>query len=90
MIILNKDYRVDADKLQFIIQRRKINNDETSENYGKETWINEAYVNSPEKVLRYILENTVKENIDSSIYQIIQEIKKIESMFSELLKLKLN
>ena len=53
MIQLNDDYRLTADKRQFIVQKRFIIEDKNSKKFGEVVWRNEAYIPSIESMIRW-------------------------------------
>lgn len=87
MIILDENHRLTSDKHQFIIQKKMINDDKESKNYREEYWVNDAYVPKIEYVLRYMINNKIKENIND-VEKIVSAVQGLESKFEDLLKAK--
>lgn len=87
MIILDENHRLTSDKHQFIIQKKMINDDKESKNYREEYWVNDAYVPKIEYVLRYMINNKIKENIND-VEKIVSSVQSLESKFEDLLKAK--
>ena len=86
MIKINNDYGLDSDKLQFILLKRGENKTESSENFGKETWSNEAYLPKIEDVLRYITTHEIKQNLEYGIEVVVESIFEMEKIFDKLLE----
>lgn len=80
---LGDNYRLTCDKYQYIIQKKSISTKE-----GVDVrWKGEGFFGDIESVLRYMIDNKIKENI-SSVEAIIEAVNNLESKFQDLLKAK--
>ena len=81
---INDEYRITSDKYQYIIQKRYINQEEGSENYGETYWQNDAYLPQIQDVLNFFMELGIKENLDD-IHVIKEYLDNMSGKFVEFL-----
>ena len=84
MIKINDDWGLDSDKLQFILLKRTVNQKKDSENFGKDVWINEAYLPKIEDVLKYITTHEIKQNLEYGIEVIVEAVYEMQGIFDKL------
>lgn len=64
MLKINEKYYLDTDACNYILIEKNIVKDETSKNYGKETFKNIAYYNNLESLYKGIIEKEIKSNVE--------------------------
>lgn len=76
MIKINDNYYITADKHTYILQKKSINQNKTSENYGKETYKDVGYYSNLESLLNGILKSELRSYISKSEINSIIDLKK--------------
>ena len=81
---LNKDWRVDVDADNYIIQRRVVR--QKGKNIGQEVWRDVSYHGNLESLFSSLCENVTRENW-FDLESILSEIRKIRDVITQFKKL---
>lgn len=83
---ITDEYKISADKYQYIVLKKQIIETPGSKHYGETMWNTEAFIPKINDVVKYLVNAGVRENI-GDIHAIASWINHIEAKFDEFLKL---
>lgn len=76
MLKVNKDWQIDTDQMNIILQQRKTVSDENSKNFGNEYWKNIGYYSTYKQALCALVDYEVKVSADyKDIVKRIDQLK---------------
>lgn len=85
-IRLSEDYQLTSDRLQYILQERKIPT--KGENIGKEYWHNIGYYNKLQNALDDYVDMRVRVSDKNSVAELITHLKDIKKEVKALVEVK--
>lgn len=85
-IRLNEDYQLTSDRLQYILQERKVST--KGENIGKEYWDNVGYYSKLQNAIDDYIDMRVRASDAKSIAEIITHIKELKKEIIALVEVK--
>lgn len=85
-IRLNEDYQLTSDRLQYILQERKV--PEKGKNIGKEYWDNVGYYSKLQNAIDDYIDMRVRASDAKSIAEIITHIKELKKEIIALVEVK--
>lgn len=85
-IRLNEDYQLTSDRLQYILQERKV--PEKGKNIGKEYWDNIGYYSKLQNAIDDYIDMRVRASDAKSIAEIITHIKELKKEIIALVEVK--
>lgn len=85
-IRLNEDYQLTSDRLQYILQERKVST--KGKNIGKEYWENIGYYSKLQNAIDDYVDMRVRASDAKSIAEIITHIKELKKEIIALVEVK--
>jgi hypothetical protein len=85
-LLLNTDWRISADADNWILQKRRVVQDEESKNFGQESWVDWAYCSSLERVFTSACEHVARDKWPQ-ITEITKEINSIRALINKFMTL---
>ena len=83
-IRLSEDYQLTSDRLQYILQERKVPT--KGENIGKEYWDNIGYYNKLQTALEGYVDMRVRTSDKNSVAELITYLKEIKKEVTDMME----